>query len=61
MAPGVASKHGSLLLTSGPRHRRPAGTRAPRDDALMDDVGALVVFAASFALLFGLAWALGRL
>jgi len=61
MAPGVASKHGSLLLTPGPRHRRRAGTRAPRDDALMDDVGALVVFAASFALLFGLAWALGRL
>ena len=46
---------------SGPGHRRPAGTRAPREDALMDDVGALVVFAASFALLFGLAWALGRL
>ena len=61
MAPGVASRHGLFLLPSGIRHRRRAGTRALRDDALMDDVGALVVFAASFALLFGLACALGRL
>jgi hypothetical protein len=43
------------------RHEQRASPSSRYRRSLMYDIAALAVFAAAFALLFGLVWALGRL